>query len=362
MIPVKKALKSCKPLIMALLGGVIFPALSASPSWADSLYGNLYLGFRVSPEFQQMASAELSSIPFSIPIRGKLYYQDKVYRIDLLIPSFPQTSTQFRKSPSAGKQKTSTQPAFQVFTFLFSPSSSSKPIFIDNKLRRAYLLELPNEFLREMVRAITGKDIDWEELRRQAKKEGVIISKPKQIKSRKYENLTATGWEIKVTVPIPKDLRDLLKVADLSSITLRFLKEKRLKVPLSVEMESKLFTLTFGLRGISTDRLPEVLFQIPEFYIVESLNFEEFLNILKEFGRSLEAQIMQPSTLAIKVQAQPEEEVTEEKAEEKAEEAETESEGAEKGAVETSGEASEQKHGEGETPEESPKSPESPAS
>jgi len=69
----------------------------------------------------------------------------------------------------------------------------------------------------------------------------------------------------------------------------RILYEKRTRIPLSLELETNVASLVLALKNVSAQKMPDVLFQIPELYVVQELSMEELGKILEEFGRNIES-------------------------------------------------------------------------
>ncbi len=266
--------------VLVLVGGAISPA----PTQAKTVYGDFYVGFKLSPEFFQQMPTQLPALPTNIPFRGKLYYQDGVYRLDIVLPSVSAQAT-----PTAAKGRKA-GPAFQSYTFLFKPEAGMfNPVFIDHRIRRAYILNLPPEMAPSFSPRDFEKAFNSAEFRKIMREQGVIVGKLRRAKPRKYEGLSAVGYEYKLAFKLPETVKALIPEGISTDVTARFLMEKDTKVPLSFELESGVFSLNFGIRNVGVDRVPDVMFRVPELYVVETVGAEDLKLVLEDFGRYLEA-------------------------------------------------------------------------
>jgi len=260
---------------------LIFFLLLSAVARAESLSGDFYLGFRVSPTFP--ATAQLSSLPQTIPFRGKFYYQDGLYRIDLDIPSLTPTTAPTGK----GKGASASVGSFSVFTILLA--GSNKATFIDHKLRKAYQVELPVALNFQFSEETLRKALRSAELKQVSRNARFKLGRLRKIKPVNYEGLTAWGNEFLISFSIPEEAKAFFPPEIKPVITVRILYEKRTRIPLSLELETNVASLVLALKNVSAQKMPDVLFQIPELYVVQELSMEELGKILEEFGRNIES-------------------------------------------------------------------------
>ena len=258
--------------------GLVFFFLLSRVAHAESLSGDFYFGLRISPTFT--ATAQVPFPPQTIPFRGKFYYQDGLYRIDLDIPSLTPTTAR------AGKGSTASVGSFSVFTILLA--GSNKATFIDHKLRRAYQVELPItptfQFSEENLRQVLARARSQEGLGLNLVKVGQL----KKMKPTNYEGLTALGNEFLLSFSIPEEAKAFFPPNLKPVVSARILYEKQTRIPLSLELETDVASVVLALKNVSAQKMPDILFQIPELYVVQELSMQELGNILEEFGRNLE--------------------------------------------------------------------------
>lgn len=267
---------------------VLFSSALFSLAWpasAKTIYGDFSISLQLSPTLTGGAGATGQvEVPLSLPFRGKLYYQDGIYRIDLLFPSFPAYSGGAPSGTSAvGKAG-----AYQTFSLLFQLGKHARSFtLIDHKLRRAYVVELPEETQAFFSAGEFLSVLQSRELQRALAEQGVKIGRMKEIGARKYHGLSAKGYEIKVRLDLPKETMAGMPKDFSPDLTFQYLMERDTKVPLSLSIFSDFFTLTFGISNILTNRLPDILFRVPDMYIVEHLSESEFEQLVERWVRAV---------------------------------------------------------------------------
>lgn len=259
------------------LGLLLFGA--AAPASAKSIYGDLYLGFSLEGLQGMPEGFDLGAIMSQgpLPFRAKVYFQDGLVRIDVDLPSL---------QGLAAEKGTQSLESFQVLTLLVD-MAGNECVLLNHDLRKAYRIIIPEALMgvhayKDPFALLTSK-----EYIASLTQSGLKHLGTKRIKSRSFEGVMAAGLETQVKMSVPKDLAAQFSQmgADFSGVfKLRYFYEPESKFPLLYEMDSGFAGFTMQIVNIKRDRLPEVMFQVPPFYVIKDFSVEELERMFLELA------------------------------------------------------------------------------
>jgi len=260
--------------------------LAAAPATAKTFYGDVYIGISFGSMTSLMQGMDLGGLSpdmtgqLKLPFRAKVYYQDGILRLDAELPSMGSLADAGVDKPAGSSQ---------VLSLLIDYETSDL-VLLNHASRRAYRLTVPPE-LQKLIRpkdpmaVLTSK-----EFVEAFNQEGVKYLGTKRLKARSFSGLKADGIEMSFRVMIPQaDLAEMKEAGiDFDSrFTLQFYLEKETQFPLLYKIDSSIFSAVFQLANLKRDRLPDVLFDIPAFYAVESYTVDDLERLMKAVTRDI---------------------------------------------------------------------------
>jgi hypothetical protein len=257
-------------LISLFCLGLLLSA-AAVPASANTFYGDLYLGFSLNTDSLGGLTQGLD-----LPFRGKVYYQDGMIRLDADIPAL---------ADLAGAKSAKGVQAYEVYSMLMN-LKDYEYLLMNHSLRQAVRLRVPPEMAganpyKDPYSLLTSKD--FIQGMTQGSLGKVKYLHTRKLKGRTIEGLKTAGVEMMLQVKMPEAEMQALQQAGLSFngiFTLRLYYELESKFPILYELDSELVTATLQLVNIRRDRLPDVLFEVPEFYTVKDYTVDDLMQMM----------------------------------------------------------------------------------
>jgi hypothetical protein len=253
---------------------------AAVPASANTFYGDLYLGFSLNTDslggLTQGLDLNALAGQMTLPFRGKVYYQDGMIRMDVDIPAL---------ASLAGAKSAKDVKAFEVYSALIN-LKENEYLLLNHGIRQAFRLRIPPEMIgpnpyKDPYSILSSKEFIQGVMQGGGGK--VKYLHTRRLKVRTIQGLKAGGVEMMLKVKMPEADMQAMQQAGLNFngiFTLRLYYELESKFPILYELDSELLTATLQLVNIRRDRLPDVLFEVPEFYAVKDYTVDDLAQMM----------------------------------------------------------------------------------